>query len=321
MKLLSLFTGIGAFEKALKNLNIPIEVVAFCEINEPAAKSYCAVHEEQLSKNLVDVSKVDWKLLKDQGVELITHGSPCQSFSISGKGEGGDRGSGTKSSLMWNTVEAIETLRPKWVVWENVKNLMGQKHRHNFEAYLNTLESFGYTNSWKVLNSKWFGSAQSRDRIFTVSSLEGKSVDLQFKDRKITKCFLDIKEHTDEGVLTVDPIIFEQLINKKSASKLEKLNMVGMYKAFGYEQSRRVYDESGLVPTLTTGCDTKFLVSYGDQNIVRRITALEAWLAMGFSKDDFEKASKVCSKGRLYHQAGNSIVVPVLEAIFSRMFF
>lgn len=315
MKLLSLFTGIGAFEKALKNLNIPFETVAFCEINEAAAKAYCAVHEEAIQKNLVNVAVVDWKTLPH--VDIITHGSPCQSFSISGRGEGGDPGSGTKSSLMWNTVEAIETLRPTWVIWENVKNLMSKKHRHNFENYLKTLSGFGYTNSYKVLNSKWFGSAQSRDRIFVVSNLEGRSIDLEFP-KNVTKNFKSIIELTTKT--PNEFTVTDEMKVRKSSTPLQKLHMVGMIGTSGYEQPRRVYDAEGLLPTLTTGCDTKVLLAENDDFWIRRITPLEAWRAMGFSDTDYTAAAAVTTKSRLYHQAGNSIVVPVLEAVFGRCF-
>lgn len=314
MKLLSLFSGIGAFEKALKNLNIPFETVAFCEINKPAATAYCAVHGESIDKNLWDVAAVDWAKLGQ--VDIITHGSPCQSFSISGRGEGGDPGSGTKSSLMWNTVEGIKTLKPEWVIWENVKNLLSAKHRHNFENYLTTLESFGYTNSYAVLNSKWFGSAQSRERIYTISNLSGKKIDLDFP-KIVTANFQNIVETSADKL---ELFVTDEMKTRKSETQLQKLNMVGMVGTRGYEQSRRVYDANGLVPTLTTGCDTKLLFREGENYWIRRITPLEAWRAMGFGDADYAAAATVCTPARLYHQAGNSIVVPVLEALLGRMF-
>jgi DNA (cytosine-5)-methyltransferase 1 len=316
MKLLSLFTGIGAFETALKNCNISFELVNFCEINKPATLAYCAVHEEDINKNLWDVSKTDWNQIPK--IDLLTHGSPCQSFSISGRGEGGDQGSGTKSSLMWNTVEAISILKPTWVIWENVKNLLSAKHRHNFENYLKTLEGYGYTNSYAVLNSKYFDSPQSRERIFVISNLEGKQVNLDFP-KSLTKNFTSIEEQpTDQQALPIH--VTDEMKIRKSEKTLFKLNMVGLFGDRGYEQSRRIYDANGLIPTLTTACDTKFIFEKNGEYFIRRITTKEAWRAMGFSDIQHDAAAKVCTKVRLYHQAGNSIVVPVLEAIFRRMF-
>ena len=97
------------------------------------------------------------------------HGSPCQDFSLAGKQAGGDEGSGTRSSLMYETIRIVENLKPKYVVWENVKNLLSKKHRHNFDAYLETMEELGYTNYYQVLNAKDYGIPQNRERVFTVS--------------------------------------------------------------------------------------------------------------------------------------------------------
>ena len=100
IKYLSLFSGIGAFEKALKNNSIDYKLVGFSEIDKYATKSYCAVHGVDESLNLGDVSKIDLAKLKELGdIDLITHGSPCQDFSIAGRLAGGDKGSGTRSSL------------------------------------------------------------------------------------------------------------------------------------------------------------------------------------------------------------------------------
>lgn len=97
------------------------------------------------------------------------HGSPCQDFSLAGKQAGGDEGSGTRSSLMYETVRIVEKLKPKYVIWENVKNVISKKHRHNFDNYLNKMEQLGYTNYYQVLNAKDYGIPQNRERVFTVS--------------------------------------------------------------------------------------------------------------------------------------------------------
>ena len=89
MKLLSLFTGIGAFEKALKNIGINYELVGFSEIDKYAIKSYCTIHNEDENKNLGDITKIDINKLPTD-IDIITHGSPCQDFSIAGKQAGGD---------------------------------------------------------------------------------------------------------------------------------------------------------------------------------------------------------------------------------------
>ena len=168
MRILSLFAGIGSFEKALKNLGIPCEIVAFSEIDKYAVQSYCAVHNVDSSLNLGDISKIDVKKLP-KDIDIVTHGSPCQDFSVAGKNQGGDKGSKTRSSLMWCTVDIVEEVKPKIVLWENVKNVISKKHRHNFDAYVEVMDNLGYNSYYEVLNAKDFGVPQNRERVFTVS--------------------------------------------------------------------------------------------------------------------------------------------------------
>ena len=97
------------------------------------------------------------------------HGSPCQDFSLAGNQAGGDQGSGTRSSLMYETIRIIKKLKPKYVIWENVKNLLSSKHVHNFNAYIYMLEELGYKSYYQVLNAKNYGIPQNRERVFTVS--------------------------------------------------------------------------------------------------------------------------------------------------------
>lgn len=167
LKVLELFAGIGACSKALERLGIEHEIVDAVEIDKYAIKSFNAVHGTNFEPQ--DIAKWD----KDIEVDLIMHGSPCQDFSVAGKGAGGDKDSGTRSSLMYETLRIVEKLKPQYVIWENVKNLLSKKHRHNFDAYLEAMEGLGYTNYYKVLNAKDYGVPQNRERVFTVSILGG----------------------------------------------------------------------------------------------------------------------------------------------------
>ena len=97
------------------------------------------------------------------------HGSPCQDFSLAGKQAGGDEGSGTRSSLMYETIRIVEKLKPKYVIWENVKNVISKRHIHNFNEYINKMDELGYTNYYQVLNAKDYGIPQNRERVFTIS--------------------------------------------------------------------------------------------------------------------------------------------------------
>ena len=243
MKLLSLFTGIGAFEKALKNIGVGYELINYCEIDKYASKSYSLIHNEDEEKNLWDITKVDIeKLPKD--IDLITHGSPCQSFSLAGKQNGGDKGSGTRSSLMWNSVQIITHCRPKYVIWENVKNVLSVKHKHNFEQYLDTLEDLGYTNHYKVLNAKDFGIPQNRERVFMVSILG--DINFEFpKEHQLQKTVFDL---LDEIVDKKYYISLDKW-SKHSTNNVDKVTngSIGDYR---YDEGFRIR-KNGLCPTLT----------------------------------------------------------------------
>ena len=163
IRVLELFAGIGACSKALTNLGIEHEIVDAVEIDKYAVKSFNAVHGTNFEPQ--DITKWD----KDIECDLIMHGSPCQDFSVAGKNAGGDKDSGTRSSLMYETLRIVEKLRPKYVIWENVKNLLSKKHRHNFDAYLDAMADLGYASNYQVLNAKDYGIPQNRERVFTVS--------------------------------------------------------------------------------------------------------------------------------------------------------
>lgn len=158
MKLLELFGGVGACSAALKRLGIDVEIADYVEIDKYAVQSYNAINGTNFEPQ--DITKWD----KDIEVDMIMHGSPCQDFSLAGLQAGGDKGSGTRSSLMYETIRIVNKLKPKYVIWENVKNLISKKHRHNFDAYLNALDELGYNSFYQVLNAKNYGIPQNRER-------------------------------------------------------------------------------------------------------------------------------------------------------------
>ena len=173
IKITSLFSGIGAFEQALTNIGVDYDVVNFCEIDKYAIKSYCELHGVDEGLNLGDISKVD----KLQDCDLLTYGFPCQSVSVAGRMEGLTKGSGTRSGLLWEVERLLENSnRPKYLIMENVKNLVGKQFKDDFYKWLTRLEELGYNNYWKVLNSKNFGVPQNRERVFCISIR--KDVDL-----------------------------------------------------------------------------------------------------------------------------------------------
>lgn len=317
IRVLSLFSGIGAFEKALRNIGLTVDLVGFSEIDKYAIKSYCAIHNESIDKNLGDISKIDVESLP-KDIDLLTHGSPCTDYSLGGKGLGGDKGSGTRSSLMWYSVDIIKNVLPKVVVWENVANVMGSKHRHNFDAYLESMELLGYSNYYTILNAKYFGVAQSRNRIICVSIYKTEDLKINFNDtpNTVDKVLKDIVEPMVEDRMTLcRPVT--PLISKRKSDIIS----VGQSSNKG-SQAGKVYSVEGLFPTVCA-CTHGYALGYiQDKGVNRKLTVLEVFRLMGFSDIDCLKCIEIgTSETQMYKQAGNSIVVPMLEWVFKKIYF
>lgn len=167
-RLLELCAGYGSQALALKNLGIDV-YSEIAEFDKYASQAYNQIHGE--TKNYGDIYTIDETKLPY--FDMITYSTPCQDFSVAGKGKGGDKGSGTRSSLLWECERIIRAVKPKYLLMENVKNLLSEKHRHNFNEWFKVLEGMGYTNYYKVLNAKDYGIPQNRERIFCVSILGG----------------------------------------------------------------------------------------------------------------------------------------------------
>ena len=169
MKVLSLFSGIGAFEKALDRLEVSYELVNYCEIDKYAAKAYSMIHGCSEEKNLGDITKVDTSKLPSD-IDLTTYGFPCQDISLAGKQRGFEaEGERTRSGLFFEALRIIEDVKPRIAIAENVKNLTSKKFKKEFDIVLSSLEQAGYNNYWQVLNAKDYGIPQNRERVFIVS--------------------------------------------------------------------------------------------------------------------------------------------------------
>src|SRR5699024_12758809 len=141
MKLVELFGGIGAIRKAYINSKLPFEIVDYVEIDKNSVKSYNALYNENYKpRNICGYS------LPDKEIDLLMHGSPCQDFSRVGEKQGGEKGSGTRSSLLFETIRIIEERKdkPKWVIWENVKGDLDKNKRAYFFYYLKEMERLVY---------------------------------------------------------------------------------------------------------------------------------------------------------------------------------
>lgn len=276
LKVLELFAGIGACSKALTNLGIPHTVVDAVEIDKYAVKSFNAVHGTNFEPQ--DITKWD----KDVEVDLIMHGSPCQDFSVAGLQAGGDKDSGTRSSLMYETLRIVEELKPKYVIWENVKNLLSKKHKHNFDDYIRQMELLGYNSTYQVLNAKDYGVPQNRERVFTISIRKDLPFDFHFpaplppvKLKDVLESDVEEKYYlSDEQVASFqndsdkqqakgngfkfsprDPDTYATCISTRAGGRKTDnfIKVVGRVNAIScHDILKRVYSPDGCSPTLST---------------------------------------------------------------------
>ena len=165
LRVFEAFAGYGSQSIALRNLGIEYEVVAISEIDKYAIKAYEAIHGP--TNNLGDICKINPSDIPDH--DLFTYSFPCQDLSVAGKQAG--LGKGTRSGLLYECEKIIEAKKPKYLLLENVKNLVSKKFKPHFDEWLDYLESLGYTNYWKALNTKDYGVPQNRERVFVVSIL------------------------------------------------------------------------------------------------------------------------------------------------------
>lgn len=407
IRVVELFGGIGACTAALKRIKtIDVEVVDYVEIDKYAVASYNAINGTDFKPQ--DITTWDKNLPQ---IDLIIHGSPCQDFSLAGKQAGGDEGSGTRSSLLYESIRIISKIKSRFVIWENVKNILSKKHRHNFDNYLKKMEQLGYKNYYQVLNSKDYGIPQNRERVFTISILNDESFDFEFPQKQELKLRLKdmLEDKVDEKYYLskekINRIVnwkayqkpFERVIGKKSivptltargagekhggmillSEELENTTNfylpiknatpnIGVVALGNYSprehNASRIVDKEGIAPIVmenhgtvtaivenpnpiclnpkggrngidglqpsrkdriydaeciscTIGTNDFYNPSYMNNLHIRKLTPKECWRLMGFKDEEFEKAEKVCLNTQLYKQAGNSIVVDVLEKI------
>ena len=374
------FAGIGAVKKGLDNLGIKNELVGFSEIDPHAIKSYCAIHNVDESLNYGDICLIDEKTLPD--FDLFTFGSPCQDFSISGKQQGsvwkcsecGEKWNPldihwsnrdkcphcesvsiekTRSSLVVEALRVIQYKKPKYLLMENVKNLVNQ-FKDSFDKIINELEEYGYNTYWQVLNAKDYGIPQNRERVFVISIRkdiddgnfkfpEKQELKLRLKDLLediVDEKFYYSKERTEKLLKIIEKKELK-LDTGTTKTRIACCPETREYNGFknisptllarDYKDPKTVIvfeerkDEGvrffknntiGTIRTINSGGDKRVYDGFS----IRKLTPKECWRLMGFTDEDFIKAEQVCSNTQLYKQAGNSIVVDVLESMFKILF-
>lgn len=359
LRVFEAFAGYGSQRMALRNIGIEFEVVGISEIEGDVIQSYAAIHSDFLEKrehidnyvpedkeemisyleeinvplnyktfenkarklrlpklkdmylanklinNYGDIQRINPTTLPD--FDLFTYSFPCQDISVAGYQCGLNEDSGTRSSLLWECCKIIETKRPKYLMMENVKNLVGKNHKDNFLKFLDYLENLGYTNSWAVLNARDYGVPQNRERVFCISELESKR-DFVFPEPIELKFKLDdiLEKNVDEKFYLKKDQVIDKPIEQEYSYCLDSNYWKGTtLQSFLKKHRRQLVTDK---------------VNESGQYVPRRLTPKETWRLMGVNDEDIDKASQLVSNTSLYKQSGNSIVVPVLEAIFQQWF-
>lgn len=160
--------------------------VGWSDIDKYACQMHNLIFPQFADKALGDITKIDWQQVKThvggQEIDLFTYSSPCQDISQAGKQMGLKEGSDTRSALLWRVADAVEVLRPKYLLQENVAALVSEKFMPDFQKWLDKLSSLGYVSRWARLNAKDYGVPQNRDRVFCLSMRKDVAFDYQFPD-------------------------------------------------------------------------------------------------------------------------------------------
>jgi len=327
MKVGSDFSGIGSPEVALKNLGIEIEHVFACDVDEYAKKSFLEIHKPNVffddirNRNHESVERLD----------MYFAGFPCQAFSIAGKRKGFEDVRGT---LFFDTAEFIRINRPKVFVLENVKGLLNHDGGNTYQTIIELLsngggtvnsqmsfdmfeDGLGYHLHTCLLNTKDFGLPQNRERIFIVGFHKFAEFRIP-KGFELTTKLIDILE---------DEVPEKYYLTQKKIDKLiqfnDELSDVVAHSLFPRSSKTGKGGSGSLSKTDGTiyciDAQNTQAIEVKNTKRIRRLTPFECWKLQGFSKEDFDKAANVCSDTQLFKQAGNTISVPVIQAIIKNI--
>lgn len=229
IRLIELFAGIGSQAKALTNLGVEFEHHVVCEFDDKAIASYNAVHGTSFTTS--DITQLKGHDLRitdtDKYTYLLTYSFPCQDLSNAGLGRGMEKGSGTRSGLLWEVERLLNECAelPQVLLMENVPQVHGKKNVEHFEKWIDFLTSKGYSNYWKDLNAKDYGIPQNRNRCFMVSILGNYSFEFP-KPIELTLRLKDMLEkEVDEKYYLTDSQI--EKISKWKAQQRPLTRVLG----------------------------------------------------------------------------------------------
>lgn len=349
MKHIELFAGIGGFRKAMENLEkdfaIPFECQAFSEIDANATKTYKANYDTANEIEMGDIVEFnsDMSRYDNLNFDLITGGFPCQAFSMMGKQLGFNDHRGT---MFFQIEKIIERKRPRFVLLENVKNLLTHDKGQTFKEIVARLENLGYHVYYDVFNTMDFRLAQKRSRLIVFATTEQLPQDFSFNSESVNKVFLEnIKTFKSlliqSSVLDVlsrnvaDKYYLSERIkptlladgSKNFVSKSEINQLIArpltatMHKMHRACQDNYYSDGFILSEDPIAYLDKKFSKEELATQPIRKLTPQEAFALQGFPSEFVSKAQlhKV-SDGALYKQAGNAVSVNVIYAVLYYLF-
>lgn len=306
------FSGVGGIELGFKNTG-KFRVVYANEFDKNAGITYQENHPETPLDER-DIHEVTKDISKVPKTNLVIGGFPCQAFSIAGyrKGFEDERG-----DLFFELLKIINAKKPEVVFVENVKNMVTHDHGNTFKVIREALVMSNYFIKWKVLNGKDYGNVpQNRERIYIVGFRSKKAYDA-FKFPEKINLTNNLKTVIDFGV-TVDDRYYYSELKTPFWDKLQP-NIKSQDTVYQWRRQYVRENKSGVVPTLTanmgTGGHNVPLILTNDGRI-RKLTPKETFNVQGFPSD-FKLPD--ISNGQLYKQAGNSVVVPVIQRIAEKI--
>lgn len=320
MNFIDLFAGAGGFRQGFENQGHTC--VGFCEIDPFAVKGYRAMYDTENEFYWSDITEVSNQTFQELNgsVDIICAGMPCQAFSICGLRKGFED---TRGTLFFDVARAIKYIQPRYVLIENVKNLVTHDNRRTFTVMLETLKELNYNVEYEVVNSKFHGVAQNRQRIFilaTRSDLPQNPVlePIRTNFTEVTTIFRDIMETTVDASHYLNQDKVDMLLKSLPAEDKNHFS-VGHHpfsKRIEFRAERYTKMISGCL--LATDYKAPKTVLLPD-NTIRKLVPIECFKLQAFSLDSFKRAEDVLSKTQLYKLAGNSVTVSVIERIASAL--
>lgn len=318
LKVVSLFSGIGAYEKALRNLHIEHEVLKYCELDSIKSRAYAVLNNVSEDLNMVDVTNLDIESIPD--FDLLFASPPCQSYSQAGLRKGL---SDIRGTLFYNALEVVQQKQPKYCVMENVANLPNN-FKEEFQDMILGLEDAGYVVHWKNINAKDF-IPQNRNRVFIVAIRK----DLDAGNFEFSEGFndLDWLDYIDVNDLrSLTPRQQKMIDVSKGLNDSVKINIEGVvdfkHSIITLRQSGLRFQSNREYPAITasygSGGGNFTMVAINDK--IGGITPRNCFKLMGFDFSDADLLmEKRFSQSAMYRMAGDSVCVPVLEMILSNL--